>query len=611
MNCTVIITTRRGAIKGFESYHLGNTTVPTGVLIFRDNYGNPLNREEQAVLTDMLRDEALCHPLTLRLMARAARGKGWPLPELKSQLEKKGISFAWQEEERTVRLSQIYRQLYSYMQIPEKCQSLAELFTLLPRDSYSRDFLEEYFSHIMGEDTEQKLAALTEGGWLDADESGWSMHPLIAQCLRHKSITWDKLEPMVQRLLEYWMKREENDLTIYDDQAAQRNGSILLHVVSFLSGNISRIGMIAVQKAMGGMFLNLQSFETNRQWLDLLMKRCIEQDDEIEVRYYSLLGRYHVGNTEDYVKVYRKHKAYRTVPEHVFWELCQFAGETLMFQQEYSQADEMFNEIHCAKAHPTQKASAFFFWAICAEQHGMLEEALRRAVLGKDYVMAHPECGEYISFRMLSVTCNMYVTFGRKEEARELLAEVKKLLNSRTLPTDRGQYNSIAGTYELYFGDLGKALEHYQCALQTYEEYLGKDTTYYTIQGQAAIALQRLKRYEEAVDTYLGLLEYAKETENAHLQYLFSNNISVAYLELEQPQEALKHLDNAIGFARLQGGISLAETLRNYARAYGQLGDTEQEYICLKEASPLLDEAYGAEHPRAEAARKRLAELEQ
>lgn len=38
-------------------------------------------------------------------------------------------------------------------------------------------------------------------------------------------------------------------------------------------------------------------------------------------------------------------------------------------------------------------------------------------------------------------------------------------------------------------------------------------------------------------------------------------------------------------------------------------GDTEQEYTCLKEACPLWDAAYGPEHPRAAAARKRLADL--
>ena len=91
---------------------------------------------------------------------------------------------------------------------------------------------------------------------------------------------------------------------------------------------------------------------------------------------------------------------------------------------------------------------------------------------------------------------------------------------------------------------------------------------------------------------------------------MFSNNISVLYLEMERPREALQHLEVALELAREQGGIALGEVLRNRARAYGQLGDARQEYQGLLEAVPLLEEAYGAEHPRAQASRKRLEELE-
>ena len=61
--------------------------------------------------------------------------------------------------------------------------------------------------------------------------------------------------------------------------------------------------------------------------------------------------------------------------------------------------------------------------------------------------------------------------------------------------------------------------------------------------------------------------------------------------------------------ARTQGGITLGEALWNKARAHGLLGDYEQEYACLTEALPLLEGAYGPEHPKAAAARERLTQL--
>ena len=69
------------------------------------------------------------------------------------------------------------------------------------------------------------------------------------------------------------------------------------------------------------------------------------------------------------------------------------------------------------------------------------------------------------------------------------------------------------------------------------------------------------------------------------------------------------HLDTAMILAREQGGIALGECLRNMARACGQLKDYSKEKECLLEAVPLLNEAYGVEHPRAKASAERLAEL--
>ena len=70
--CGIIITSRRMALEGYETFSLKPPAVSTGALIFRDNFGRPLSREDRSVLEQLLQNEALCHPLTLRLMARAA-----------------------------------------------------------------------------------------------------------------------------------------------------------------------------------------------------------------------------------------------------------------------------------------------------------------------------------------------------------------------------------------------------------------------------------------------------------------------------------------------------------------------------------------------------------
>ena len=64
-----------------------------------------------------------------------------------------------------------------------------------------------------------------------------------------------------------------------------------------------------------------------------------------------------------------------------------------------------------------------------------------------------------------------------------------------------------------------------------------------------------------------------------------------------------------MGWGVLRGGLALGAVLRNQARAFGQLGDMAQEYACLQEACPLLEAAYGPEHPRTIATMERLGKL--
>lgn len=609
LDCTILITTRRKKIDGFESYYLESPSVTTASLIFRDNYGHPLNAEDSQCLSEMLKDKLFCHPLTIRLMARAAKYQNWSVQELRSQLEEKGLNISWQED-RTVRLGQIYRQLYSFSHIPKECHPLVEVFTLLPRDSYSESFLKENFPQVTGNDVNKKLLLLKEGGWLDEDNQGWSMHPFTAQCLRHKVLSEQKLESLMNNFCEQWQHTTLN-INAYDHQTMHRSGNILLHAVSFLNGSISKRWMKAALTALSAVEYSHTTHISYLKKMEQFMKHCDQKDDEIELLYYIASGRHHVGKKEDILSVYYRNKEQLTVSESLFFTFCHYAAETLMFLQDYCKADELFQVVIKSDTTPDQKASSYFMWGICAEKQGQLEEALRRSIQAKEYVLEHPGCSDHIRLRILSTTANNCILFGKKEEAGELLKEVQKLLVVKTTPLDLSQYHTSFGTYELYYGNLEKALDHYEKSIKLYEEYLGKDSTFYTIQGQIAIVLQRLKRYCEAEKVYLDLLNYAEKTQNYRLLQLFSNNLSVVYLELNQPEDALKHLKTALRLAREIGGITLAEALRNCARAYGLLNEDRKEYSSLKEAVPLLIESYGENHPRTVAAKQRYEKLNQ
>lgn len=281
----------------------------------------------------------------------------------------------------------------------------------------------------------------------------------------------------------------------------------------------------------------------------------------------------------------------------------------MMFAQQFALSEEMLKEVLCPDAHPVQKATAYYHLSVHSQFTGNAEAALNWSQQGVEYVTRHPECGKEPVFYNLAALCNFYLKFGQKDLAKPLLDKLKAEVGENALPMHKVQYADLAGTYELNFGSLEQALAYYREELKLRLEYYSKDQNYYALLGQIAIVYQRMKRYEEALENYHAIIAHAKQTGDAALLHMFSNNLAVLYLDLKKPEDAIPHLNTALEFARKQGGIALGEGLKNMARAHGLLGEYKKERECLTEAVPLLEAAYGPQHPRAEAARKRLEEL--
>lgn len=612
LSCGVLITSRRSKLEGFEAYRVTAPPVSTGILIFRDNYGSPLTSEDREQLMGLLRDQVLCHPLTLRLMARAAHSKSWSVSQMREYFQQKKIALTWTEEDRTIRLNRIYSQLYSMFRIPEICRDVVELFSVLPVDTYSAAFLMEYFPEICAgnADLQMKLNALVEGGWLDEDRSGFFMHPFISQCLRRKVINETHLIPILCTLRQKIPHFEIFDPKRYQDMELRCTCEIIVYASKFISGNISRDLMLDILTAMRLIVPTKQVKERYQQFLRQLIRRCPDRDDMLEVTYYTTLGHWLCDEQEMYRAVYRKQKERLSVPQSLYFDFCAYVGGCLMYQSHFELAEEMLQEVMCEEAAPVQKTAAYTHLAAVYKLSGNYEAALQAARQGAEYANTHPECGDETRFSMLHELCIIHLIFGRQQAAEPILREMKLLLNARSLPGEFVSYRSLAALYALNSGDLEQALEHHREIGRLLLEHYGQDRNYFSNLSQMAIVLQRQKRYNEAVQNYKAALEHVRKVDDAHLIHVISNNLGSVYLDMEEPECALTYLETALHEARRKGGIALAEVRRNMARAYGQLNDLEREYACLKEASPLLDEAYGPQHPRSEAARQRLSELE-
>ena len=612
LSCAILITTRRAQLEGFEVYRIQAPSVATGTLIFRDNYNHQLNRDDRQLLKKLLQDETLCHPMTLRLMARAAGSKNWSLIQLEESLQQSNSKLTWMEENRTVRFKQMYQQLYSLMKAPEACRGIAELFAILPRDSYSPKFLEEFFSEMISGATPliQRLNLLAEAGWLDMDDSGYSMHPLIAQCLRKKAWTEMQLAPVLRKLQEQLLQVEFADIAVYENREYQRLCNIYIYICQFVSGNISCNLLVAFLNTMSVLVSSDQCLRRHQKLMEQLLRNCHEKNDLVEVSLCLAQRRMDYGDVEHFVNVYYKQKESLTISKKRYLDFCLYIGYYCGIKLPDAPAEEMLKEVLCDEASFYQKVTAYSCLASLCTTKVNPKEGLKWGQLGIDLVKRHPEYEDQRLLDNISMMALNYIQYGMQQEALGALCEMGRLLREDSYPMYKINYECVSGKYEMQFGQLNIALQHLEKAMEYILQYEGKGIFYITLTSDIAIVLQRMKRFKDAIEKYGIILEYARETGNHEMVKAYSNNIAVMYLDMEKPEEALRYLEEAFSLAKDQEGIPLAEILKNLARAYGLLGNEAEEYEYLKKASPMLDNGYGPKHPRSEAARQRLAELE-
>ena len=600
--CTVMATSRLPALAGFEPYSLSAPKPDACALIFRDNYGSPLSVAERGELSQLLSRPEFCHPLTLRLMARAARSKDWTVSALhESLLRDAALTVVY--DGRQVRIEQVLARLYPKNRIPRGCETVIQLFTLLPRDSYPADTLLMDFPQLFPDRDElaKNLSLLVRQGWLEQDESGCSMHPLIAQCLRWKTLP--------ESYLDHFLSSLRPRLSFVDKEFSaecRRAASIIQHSLQFLTGSISGALLMDLMKAMVAQQPFRSQKEQYCQWLKQLLHRCPDRDDTVDVTWHWLLCEWLMDDEEAIWAVFDKQRQARTVPLDRYLAFCGVATIHIATANPRL-AQQLAQAILAEEDAPAAcKAMAYFYLGKCADFSCHAQEALHLSQTGLQYALDHPECGAIVTLRLLTMCATLCVKLGQGTEARAMLDRAATIDDLSLSPEAHIDYVGALGMWELFFGDLDNARKAYEQALRDIEEYWGKNLYYYDCLSQVALVAQRQKRFDEAKAAYEEILSVRSGHEHINIT---RNNYAVLLLDMGHPEAALPVIAQVLAIAREQGDIALAEALRNKARAHGMLGDDAQERACLEEALPLLEQVYGPEFERTTAARERLAQL--
>lgn len=612
LDCAVILTSRRSSLEGFETCWMMPVSPEDGRQIFENHYGDLTDGERREILDRLTGDDTLCHPLTLRLLAGTAKQKGWSAAELITKLHRglngSGLNGSDGRAEQTVLLEQTYRQLYSYAAIPKEYHKIVELFTLLPKDSYSPSFLRRWFPDITGKTPEPALTFLTGGGWLEQTNEGWSMHPFIAQCLRRVVRKERTVETFLRKLQSSLLDMGPMDEPEAEEENFCRMCRIYMHIADMTGGHVSGKFIWAYANAASISEHTETEIAHFEKKLNRMKKWCVDWNDSMEAAYWRTVYRWRLGNAEPGKALYARQRQQRTIPDALYFDFCLSAGYFLKYQQETELAGEMFREVLENAAASVQKATAYFYMYELTQVTGDYAASARWGREGAAYVKAHPECGFALTFTNLFALGAGSLKY-QKDDTLEALQAIKELLTETSPDWCKAQYAALAGTYELLYGEPEAALEHYQWQKNHILEYQGKCYSYYNVLGQIGQVLRRLKRYEEALESYQEILGFADRNSHTALHQRICCNLSGVYLDMERPADALVYLRDAVAEGRTIGGLPLGEALWSTALAYRQLQDSAGELTALREAHPLLEEAYGPKHSKTQAAQQRLWEL--
>lgn len=203
---TVFVTSRCQEFDGFTTYSVPMPSRNAARLIFQDNYEKAMDAEDGRVLSDILEKEIWRHTLTLRLLGRAAADRGWTLPQLQERLEKGIMPVSMQKQDMYGDLQQMYRRIYADSGLEKEMRGLLRMFSVLPHQNYTTEFAERFLQGFLapGSDMRDSLKRLYETGWLEEHESGYSMHPFIAECVRSGGVREGEITPFLKSLVDAW-----------------------------------------------------------------------------------------------------------------------------------------------------------------------------------------------------------------------------------------------------------------------------------------------------------------------------------------------------------------------------------------------------------------------
>lgn len=177
----IVITSRQCSYENYEAVEIKELKLEQCMELFILNSRLPKEKIDNKCLEYIIDELVARHTLTIELLAKITRKKNWTLEELKFELERIKFKIEYKDKGELKSILSEYKKLYPISGLEKNEQNILEGFSLLREAKLNIDTCLQYLSKDANNCDRDDFYGLYEKGWLQKDESVYSIHPVFAE----------------------------------------------------------------------------------------------------------------------------------------------------------------------------------------------------------------------------------------------------------------------------------------------------------------------------------------------------------------------------------------------------------------------------------------------
>lgn len=616
---SVVITSRITKTTGYIPFVLRESSPQECLSIYRANQGSVMSNTDKELFITLMQNPVLCHPQTVYLLSKTARSRGLSLEDIIAALQDNALLLGGKYQAND--LVQMYKTLYSLHDLDYDERRLTDFFTMLPVNSYDADWLEKNFE-THDKKVIELAQTLAEAGILNESDGCYSMHPLVAQCLRKKSANEKRLCDLFEKMADSHLLSWETFAKIttiskYMTGQYWITCEVLFHISDMLLKYVHQ-GNLIPALCQSYHVLNVSHKDYSRQSA-FINQRLHEvlNDNLLADKVCILLDSKYLAvddRAEKYISVARSIMSADLPRSLLDTDVLIHLGYGLVQAEHINDSIEILENATGLSTDVELQLIGYGYLAERCYFSGQLQKCNEVVHKALNLIDNDESINALDKARTMACCFNLLLTYNEYDELEKRIDELEKLADGDELPIPvRVEEKTVALTARanLYL-TLGKPEEALQTYLR-YAEYIRKTTgsdsyAYLMVMHTIAMTYRAMGNVSKATEYFEEALLRVDSSTPVMSTLLILNNYAVLNLEHSNAEKALELLNRA-AVLPLEDETPLGEVYRNFGRTYDLLKQDNESLVWWEKAYPLLARMYGPQHERTIYAENRIKEL--